>query len=82
LPITKREHQDEKLTVHIVPHSHDDAGWTKTMDEYFSGAKPRKSMTNVHLILDGVTRELQKDPKRKYTYAEMKFFSMWYNGLS
>lgn len=27
------------LTVHVVPHSHDDVGWLKTVDEYFSGTK-------------------------------------------
>jgi len=24
-------------TVHIVPQSHDDVGWLKTLDEYFDG---------------------------------------------
>jgi hypothetical protein len=28
---------DEKLTVHMVHHTHDDVGWLKTVDEYFSG---------------------------------------------
>ena len=30
---------DEKMTVHLVHHSHDDVGWLKTIDDYFSGAK-------------------------------------------
>lgn len=27
-----------KLNVHLVPHSHDDVGWLKTIDQYFVGA--------------------------------------------
>ena len=27
----------EKLTVHMIHHTHDDVGWLKTVDELFSG---------------------------------------------
>jgi len=30
------------------------------------------------LIIDRVVDELLKDPKRVFTYVEMKFFTMWY----
>jgi hypothetical protein len=29
--------RDQKLTVHLAHHTHDDVGWLKTVDEYFSG---------------------------------------------
>ena len=28
----------DKVNVHLVPHSHDDVGWLKTVDQYFVGA--------------------------------------------
>lgn len=33
----------------------------------------------MRLILDTVVEELIKDPKRVFTYVEMKYFTMWYD---
>ena len=47
----KREKQDIPLTVHLIPHTHIDAGWLKTMDEYFSGTN-HKSQRDAGAVQD------------------------------
>lgn len=53
-------------------------GWGKTVEEYFTGAYGWNSHASVDLILTSVVKELARNPKRKFTFVEMKFFSMWY----
>ena len=49
-----RQDQDKKITVHMVPHSHDDAGWVKTVDEYYTGANSNSAHVSTRNILDTV----------------------------
>lgn len=70
--------EKQRVTVHLVSHTHADAGWIKTIDEYYSGFEGKKSHSRVEQILDQVVFHLQQNPDRRFTFVEMKFFYMWY----
>ncbi|PWA40843.1 alpha-mannosidase [Artemisia annua] len=67
-----------KLNVHLVPHSHDDVGWLKTVDQYFVGSNNSIQGACVENVLDSVVMSLVRDPNRKFIFAEMAFFRRWW----
>ncbi|CAE1282832.1 MAN2B1 [Acanthosepion pharaonis] len=70
------------INVHLVPHTHDDVGWLKTVDQYYYGAKNKIQNAGVQYILDSVIQELLKDPSRRFIYVEMAFFWRWWHEQS
>ncbi|KAH8370017.1 hypothetical protein KR093_001891 [Drosophila rubida] len=66
------------INVHLVPHSHDDVGWLKTVDQYYYGAKNNIQHAGVQYILDSVVQELLKDSSRRFIQVETSFFFKWY----
>ncbi|CAF3855565.1 unnamed protein product [Rotaria magnacalcarata] len=70
--------QPDKLNVHIVPHTHDDVGWLKTVDQYFYGARNDIQHAAVQYILDSVIPALIENPDRRFIYVEMAFFWRWW----
>ncbi|CAH2064719.1 unnamed protein product, partial [Iphiclides podalirius] len=66
------------LNVHIVPHTHDDVGWLKTVDQYYYGSRNNIQKAGVQYILDSVVKELWEDPKRRFVYVETAFFWKWW----
>ncbi|XP_072947018.1 lysosomal alpha-mannosidase-like [Epargyreus clarus] len=66
------------LNVHIVPHTHDDVGWLKTVDQYYFGSRNNIQLAGVQYILDSVVKELWQDPKRRFMYVETAFFWKWW----
>ncbi|KAL2520356.1 Glycosyl hydrolase family 38 protein [Forsythia ovata] len=73
---------DGKLNVHLVPHSHDDVGWLKTVDQYYVGSNNSIQGACVENVLDSVVMSLRRDPNRKFIFAEMAFFNRWWEEQS
>ena len=71
--------KDGFINVHIVPHTHDDVGWLKTVDQYYYGANNGEQLASVQYILDTVVTELANDPAKRFVYVEMAFFYRWWN---
>lgn len=43
--------KDGMINVHLVPHTHDDAGWLKTVDQYYYGANNGEQTASVQYVL-------------------------------
>eukprot|EP00850_Spirogloea_muscicola_P004147 SM000017S02887 [mRNA] locus=s17:887138:900859:+ [translate_table: standard] len=71
-----------KLNVHLVPHSHDDVGWLKTVDQYYVGSNNSIQIASVQYILDSVVEKLLENPDRKFIYVEQAFFQRWWREQS
>lgn len=71
-----------KINVHLVPHSHDDVGWLKTVDQYYVGANNSIRGACVQNVLDSVISALLEEKNRKFIYVEMAFFQRWWRQQS
>ena len=68
--------QNKTLHIHVLPHSHEDPGWLKTVDQYFSGQSNNIQFASVHIILEELMKELMKPGSTKtFTYVEISFIS-------
>ncbi|CAO2829686.1 unnamed protein product [Amaranthus hypochondriacus] len=71
-----------KINVHLVPHTHDDVGWLKTVDQYYVGANNSIRGACVQNVLDSVISALSEDENRKFIYVEIAFFQRWWRQQS
>ena len=71
---------DDQIIIHVVPHSHDDAGWLFTFDEYYNGNNEDEKC--VKCIYDSILDSLLKNENRTFVAVEIAFFSKWYKRLS
>ena len=58
------------LTVHLVPHTHDDVGWLNTVDQYYT--------SQVQHIITSTVQALRRNPERRFTYVEQAYFQRWW----
>ncbi|KRT85122.1 glycoside hydrolase [Oryctes borbonicus] len=70
--------KDGFINVHIVPHTHDDVGWLKTVDQYYYGDKNYIQNAGVQYILDSVMDSLRENKDRRFIYVETAFFWKWW----
>ncbi|KAK2974187.1 hypothetical protein RJ640_021478 [Escallonia rubra] len=71
-----------KLNVHLVPHTHDDVGWKKTIDMYYVGSNNTIQGACVQNTLDSLIPALLADKNRKFIYVEQAFFQLWWRDQS
>lgn len=73
---------NDQLTIHLIPHSHDDVGWLKTVDNYYYGGDMRTQFAGVAYTIDTVVQELSEHPEYKFTIVEMAFLYRWWQDAS
>lgn len=66
------------LNIHFVPHSHQDVGWLKTVDQYYFGSRSDIQVAGVNYILDSVVQALLANPERRFIHIESAFFARWW----
>ncbi len=74
-----QDKSDQIIHIHLIPHSHNDAGWIYTFKEYYDGLDPRFC---TKCELDTILSAMQVEKTRTFSWSEISFFKLWYEGLS
>jgi len=69
------------LNIHLIPHTHDDMGWLKTVDQYYFGIWSNITNAGVQYILDSVHGSIAADTDRRFVLVEVGFFARWWKDL-
>ncbi|KAF7265915.1 hypothetical protein GWI33_020660 [Rhynchophorus ferrugineus] len=66
------------VNIHLLPHSHDDVGWVKTVDQFYHGTNYKSYRAAVAYIYDTVLTSVRRKKDRKFIYVETAFFWKWW----
>ncbi|KAF2069216.1 hypothetical protein CYY_009465 [Polysphondylium violaceum] len=67
--VVEKNVERKALKIHLIPHSHCDASWLATFEEYYK---------SVEVILDSITNVLKENPSRKFNWSDIAFFKEWW----
>uniref|UniRef100_A0A915PMT6 Glycoside hydrolase family 38 central domain-containing protein n=1 Tax=Setaria digitata TaxID=48799 RepID=A0A915PMT6_9BILA len=70
----RKENITKHLNVYVILHSHVDAGWLYTFEEYYSTAEH-----SVRQIINNVVNSLRKHPKLRFIWSEVSFLERWWS---
>jgi alpha-mannosidase len=76
---TSATRKEGAINVHLVPHTHNDVGWLKNVDEYYVGARQDIQKAAVQDIINSVIHALAWNPDRKFIYVEQAFFQRFWD---
>ena len=62
------------LRVIVMPHSHNDPGWLKTIDGYFA--------TSTKSIITNIVDKLTENKNMTFIWTEMSYLSLWWESAS
>ena len=71
--INEQTYKEDKIYIYVVPHSHTDLGWLKTIDAYYQ--------QDVKHILDSSLRSLPFYD-RKFSFSDIGFIDIWWKKSS
>uniref|UniRef100_A0A336LZM5 Alpha-mannosidase n=1 Tax=Culicoides sonorensis TaxID=179676 RepID=A0A336LZM5_CULSO len=66
--------EENRLKVFVVPHSHNDPGWIQTFEEYYERSTKQ--------IFANMLRHLTENEQMTFIWAEIVYFSKWYEAQS